>query len=80
MFTLSNDLIFSNFLDTAEPTNYDILWLFFWIINIFITKSRNMNGLFLDIVKSCGSQPVIMIYWTRVKNKDFAQFLTDKIF
>ncbi len=39
-----------------------------------------MNGLFLDIVKSCGSRPVIMIYWTRVKNKDFAQFLTDKIF
>ncbi len=32
-----------------------------------------MNGLFLDIVKSCGSQPVIMIYWTGVKNKDFAQ-------
>ncbi len=24
MFTLSNDLTFSNFLDTAEPTNYDM--------------------------------------------------------
>lgn len=58
------------------------LWLsviFFSIINILISKSRNMNGLFLDIVQSSGSQQFIR----DLLDTEFffvLLFLTDQIF